>query len=131
MRPLLLTGHTRPISSVVFLPEGDFFVSTGKDGKATLWRTENGERMGTYEGHRGAINHCALTKDGRILVTAGADEKVCVFNEGQLNVLQLKRHFFLQHGNQGTLFEFLRLQNILKHQPQKQLHIEFFYQFVQ
>jgi WD40 repeat protein len=50
MRPLALKGHTRPITRVRLNQEGDILFSSAKDKHICVWYTENGERIGTYEG---------------------------------------------------------------------------------
>jgi translation initiation factor 3 subunit I len=54
-RPLVLKGHTRPISQIQFSREGDLLFSSGIDATVTLWRTSNGERVGNYKGHGGTV----------------------------------------------------------------------------
>jgi translation initiation factor 3 subunit I len=59
-RPLLLKGHERPITMVKYNREGDIVFTTGKDGLATAWYSSNGERVGTYKGHNGAVWSCDI-----------------------------------------------------------------------
>jgi translation initiation factor 3 subunit I len=35
--------------------EGDLLFSSSKDPTPTVWYTHNGERLGTYDGHTGAV----------------------------------------------------------------------------
>lgn len=60
--PLLLKGHERSITYVVFNADGDLLFTCAKDHTPTVWRTETGERLGTYEGHGGAVWQCAVTR---------------------------------------------------------------------
>lgn len=80
MRPLLLHGHTRPVTHVEYNREGDILFSTGKDREVIAWRTETGERLGTYDGHGGAVRHCSADFATARLATAGADECVRVWD---------------------------------------------------
>lgn len=73
MRPLLLKGHERPITQVRFNPEGDLLFTTAKDTAPTLWWTSNGERIGTYRGHTGAVWGCDVFWNSTRLVTGSAD----------------------------------------------------------
>ena len=54
-RPILLQGHTRPLTMIRYNREGDLLFSASKDVTPTVWYTHNGERLGTYDGHNGAI----------------------------------------------------------------------------
>jgi translation initiation factor 3 subunit I len=76
MKPIQLSAHTRPISRVRINRDGDLCFSTSKDGKAMVWYTSNGERLGTYDGHNGAIFDFDVDFDSQYGLTAGAD---CAF----------------------------------------------------
>lgn len=77
--PLLLKGHERPITIVKFNADGDLFVSAAKDKHLCLWRTDNGERVGTFEGHSGAVYGLDMTRDSRFLLSGAADAEVRVW----------------------------------------------------
>lgn len=47
-----------------------------KDLNVTLWFSENGQRVGTYTGHNGAVYTCDVTQDTERLITASADSTV-------------------------------------------------------
>jgi len=55
MRPILLQGHTRAITQVKYNREGDIIFSAAKDSSPCVWYSSNGERLGTLDGHNGAI----------------------------------------------------------------------------
>ena len=55
MRPILLKGHERSITCVVYNRDGDLIFTAAKDGRPTLWLSEDGTRVGTYEIHNGAV----------------------------------------------------------------------------
>lgn len=73
MRPILLKGHERSITMVKYNREGDLLFSTAKDHHPTVWYSDNGERIGTYEGHQGAVWACDISSNSSLLVTASAD----------------------------------------------------------
>ena len=61
----MLHGHERAITQIVYNRDGDLLFSVAKDTKPTVWYSANGERLGTYDGHTGAIwcvdvNHILL-----------------------------------------------------------------------
>ena len=57
-RPILLKGHSRPLTRVKFNRDGDLLFTCGKDHKPNVWYAENGERLGTYNGHNGSVYDC-------------------------------------------------------------------------
>lgn len=54
-RPLVLHGHERAITQIKYNRDGDLLFSVAKDNKPTVWFSANGERLGTYNGHGGAV----------------------------------------------------------------------------
>jgi len=54
-RPILLQGHSRPLTMVKYNREGDLIFTTAKDKVASVWYSHNGERVGTYKGHNGSL----------------------------------------------------------------------------
>ena len=51
LKPLQLRGHERAIVRVRINRDGDLLFSAAKDKWVNVWFAENGERLGTYEGH--------------------------------------------------------------------------------
>lgn len=72
-RPFLLQGHERPITTIQFNYDGDLLFSASKDLVPSVWRSENGERLGTYEGHKGTVWDLDCDRFTRRLLTASAD----------------------------------------------------------
>lgn len=54
-KPIVLHGHERAITQIKYNRMGDLLFSSAKDTKPTVWYSLNGERLGTYNGHGGAI----------------------------------------------------------------------------
>ncbi|XP_052894521.1 eukaryotic translation initiation factor 3 subunit I [Anopheles moucheti] len=55
MKPLMLQGHQRAITQIKYNREGDLIFSSAKDSKPCVWYSLNGERLGTFNGHIGAV----------------------------------------------------------------------------
>lgn len=51
----MLKGHERAITCVIYNNDGDLVFTAAKDQIPTLWYAESGERIGTYQGHQGAV----------------------------------------------------------------------------
>jgi translation initiation factor 3 subunit I len=60
--------------------EGDLVVSCAKDLQPCLWFAENGQRIGTFVGHNGAIWSCDINQESTRLITASADSSVRIWN---------------------------------------------------
>lgn len=73
MHPLLLKGHERSITYILYNRDGDLLFSASKDDKPTLWYSHNGERVGTYVGHNGAVWSMDVSYDSVLLISGSAD----------------------------------------------------------
>uniref|UniRef100_A0A0N4Z289 Eukaryotic translation initiation factor 3 subunit I n=1 Tax=Parastrongyloides trichosuri TaxID=131310 RepID=A0A0N4Z289_PARTI len=73
MRPLLLKGHERALTRVRINLEGDLIFTSAKDRTLCVWFTDNGERLGTYDGHEGAVWDIDVTWDTRLLLSSSGD----------------------------------------------------------
>ncbi|CAI8038839.1 Eukaryotic translation initiation factor 3 subunit I [Geodia barretti] len=73
MRPLMLHGHERAITQIRYNLEGDLLFSVAKDSKPTVWYSSNGERLGTFNGHNGAIWCIDVNRDTSRVLTGSAD----------------------------------------------------------
>jgi translation initiation factor 3 subunit I len=81
-----LGGHKRPITVVMYNYDGDLIFTASKDSSMaagdsniTLWLVETGERVGTYQGHSGAVTSLDITRDSRFLLSGSADGTVRVW----------------------------------------------------
>jgi translation initiation factor 3 subunit I len=76
MRPILLKGHERSITYVAYNYDGDLLFTSSKDNVPTVWNAENGERIGTYNGHQGTVWDMDCNKFSTRVLTASADTTV-------------------------------------------------------
>ncbi|KAK2510098.1 hypothetical protein MC885_007322 [Smutsia gigantea] len=79
-KPILLQGHERSITQIKYNREGDLLFTVAKDPIVNVWYSVNGERLGTYMGHTGAVwcvdadwKQLALLKTNSAVRTCGFD----------------------------------------------------------
>lgn len=73
MRPILLSGHERALTQVKYNSDGDIIFSVSKDHVICAWFSANGERLGTYHGHQGALWTVDVDPTTTMLASGGAD----------------------------------------------------------
>ncbi|KAJ3104487.1 Eukaryotic translation initiation factor 3 subunit I [Phlyctochytrium bullatum] len=73
MRPILLHGHVRSLTRIKYNTDGDLLFSASKDNKPSVWFSQTGERLGTYNGHNGTVWDFDVTYNSRYLLTGSAD----------------------------------------------------------
>jgi len=73
MRPLMLHGHERSITQIKYNREGDLLFSASKDTTPNIWFSVNGERLGTFEGHGGAVYCIDVDWESTHVLTGSAD----------------------------------------------------------
>ncbi|KAI3659118.1 hypothetical protein MP638_001985 [Amoeboaphelidium occidentale] len=76
MRPYSLHGHERPLTLVKYNREGDLLFTAARDKSPNVWFSHNGERLGSFDGHNGAIFSLCISASSERLMTASADESV-------------------------------------------------------
>lgn len=75
-----LSGHSRSVLAVAFLPDGDLLVSAGVDQSLRVWNVKDGRLLRTLDNHTAAVNDLAVrpgTADGPpVVASAGSDRTV-------------------------------------------------------
>jgi WD40 repeat protein len=68
------TGHTAPVYSVAFSPDGQAALTGSGDRTARLWDLVGGRGLRQFSGHTAAVNSVAFSPDSRTVLT-GSDDR--------------------------------------------------------
>jgi len=71
-----LQGHTDPVFSVTYAPDGKTLASAGEDQTIRLWETATGKELRQLAGHTGRVNSVSYAPDGKTLASASADQTI-------------------------------------------------------
>ena len=76
----LITGHTAPVNSIVFSPDGNVFATASDDHTARIWDANTGIHKGSFIGHTDVTNAVDISPDGERIVTASDDKTIGLWN---------------------------------------------------
>ena len=69
----LYQGHTSPVTSGVFSPDGRRVLTASGDNTARLWEAESSKLLATFQGHTDGVTSAVFSPDGRRVLTASRD----------------------------------------------------------
>jgi WD40 repeat protein/serine/threonine protein kinase len=75
-----LRGHTGPLMSVAYSPDGGRIASASWDRTVKVWDARTGDEIRTLKGHQDWVRGVAFSLDGRRLASASADGAVKVWD---------------------------------------------------
>lgn len=75
-----ISGHSKPIKSLAFSPDGKWLVSSALDKHPRIWKvsTRGNELFPTFilNGHEGPVNSVAFSPDSRMVATGSDDHTI-------------------------------------------------------
>jgi WD40 repeat protein len=86
-----LKGHTSPVTSASFSPDGKRIVTASYDKTAKIW-DRSGKLVADLKGHTSDVRSASFSPDGKLLVTASSDNTAKIWDRSGKLVADLKGH---------------------------------------
>ena len=86
-----LHGHTGPVKSFAFSPDGSLLASAGNDKTILLWSVEERRALATLRGHGELVQHVTFSPDGKLLASASYDKTIVLWEVEKQQVLTTLR----------------------------------------
>ena len=74
------------MSSVEFLPGGDFLMSSSRDQTIKMWDTNSGYCTQTIKGHTDWVKRVSVNHKGNLLASSSKDETIIIWNMDKIKM---------------------------------------------
>lgn len=75
-----LSGHSAPLATVEFSPDGKRILTASSDGTARIWNSDGNGVPIVFSGHHDAILTATWSPDGSRILTTSGDGTACIVN---------------------------------------------------
>ncbi len=84
-KTLTLKGHSGPVNSASFSPDGKRIVSGSEDKTLKVWDAQTGRETLTLKGHSDAVTSVSFSPDGKRIVSGSGDKTLKVWDRSSLD----------------------------------------------
>ncbi len=74
------SGHTAPVRSIAWSPDGKLIASGAEDDTVQIWNPQTGTMVRTYRGHPAHVLSVAWSPDGSLIASGAEDDTVRVWD---------------------------------------------------
>lgn len=85
----LLTGHTGPVTSIVFSPDGNTIATGSEDKTVRLWDVNTNQLIATCDGHKDGVNRIAFHPNGKTFASDSEDWQIRIWETETGNLVKI------------------------------------------
>lgn len=74
------TGHSAPISDMLYTPDGNYIITAGEDNKIIIWDVFTSKQFAALLGHRSVVTSISLHPNGKMLLSTSKDSTIRLWN---------------------------------------------------
>ena len=87
-----LAGHSAPVKSLAFSPNGSLLASGSQDKTLRLWDVESGNQLHVFEGYESGVQSLSFSPDGRQLASATVHGRLKLWHVLDRNAIDRLEH---------------------------------------
>jgi len=91
LESLSLNGHSGPVVSAAWSPDGKKVVTVGADKTPIIWDATTGARIQPLNGHTSSVTSGSFSRDGSLIVTSSDDTTAIIWDSSSGKAIQTLR----------------------------------------